>query len=202
MEKMMNKKTLAIVAAAAALLTFPLFAAAEDKLVVQDASQNNVFAVGDNGSLSINGQDTNNTFTYELGGHTGGANHLQITTGSSDSRVTLIAGDPADQAPRFQAIAAQDTNGGNPTAARGWAIFDYGSYLYSLPNAEFKVRNIYFDGTSPIFTDMIRMISNTSVVFPNGNVTIGSLAGSYTNGSAYVCVNNSGQIYASETACP
>ena len=36
----------------------------------------------------------------------------------------------------------------------------------------------------------------------SGNVKIGNLAGSYTGGSAYVCVYNSGQIYASETACP
>jgi hypothetical protein len=36
----------------------------------------------------------------------------------------------------------------------------------------------------------------------NGNVTINNLAGSYTNGSAYVCVNNSGQLYTSESGCP
>ncbi|MEJ2684512.1 MAG: hypothetical protein P8Z71_08970 [Candidatus Sulfobium sp.] len=36
----------------------------------------------------------------------------------------------------------------------------------------------------------------------SGNMTIPKLAGSYNNGSAYVCVNNSGQLYASETGCP
>lgn len=35
-----------------------------------------------------------------------------------------------------------------------------------------------------------------------GNIKSSSLTGTYTNGSAYVCVNNSGVIYASETDCP
>jgi hypothetical protein len=36
----------------------------------------------------------------------------------------------------------------------------------------------------------------------SGVVSINGLAGTYSGGSAYVCVNNSGQIYASEAACP
>jgi len=40
------------------------------------------------------------------------------------------------------------------------------------------------------------------VISSSGIVTIKNLVATYTNGSAYVCVNNSGQIYASETACP
>ena len=40
-------------------------------------------------------------------------------------------------------------------------------------------------------------ISNTTQ-----NLTLSSLAGSYTGGSAYVCVNDAGTIYASEVACP
>ena len=36
----------------------------------------------------------------------------------------------------------------------------------------------------------------------SGVVSINGLSGTYSGGSAYVCVNDSGQIYASETACP
>ena len=54
MEKKMNKKTLAIMVAAAALLTFPLFAAAADKLVVEDGSANKVFSVDDTGGVGFN----------------------------------------------------------------------------------------------------------------------------------------------------
>ena len=52
MKKMMNKKVLAMFVGAAALLALPLFAAAEDKLVVQDAGLNNVFTVDDAGTVS------------------------------------------------------------------------------------------------------------------------------------------------------
>jgi uncharacterized membrane-anchored protein YitT (DUF2179 family) len=36
----------------------------------------------------------------------------------------------------------------------------------------------------------------------NKAVTLNGLSGTYTGGSAYVCVYNSGILYASETACP
>ena len=54
MKKMMNKKTLAILVAGVALLALPLFASAEEKLVVQDAGANNVFSVDDQGGVGFN----------------------------------------------------------------------------------------------------------------------------------------------------
>ena len=36
----------------------------------------------------------------------------------------------------------------------------------------------------------------------SGTVNMNTLSGTYTGGSAFVCVNNAGDIYASETACP
>jgi hypothetical protein len=36
----------------------------------------------------------------------------------------------------------------------------------------------------------------------SGNVTVNGLAGSYSGGSAYVCVNNSGVLFTSESGCP
>jgi len=36
----------------------------------------------------------------------------------------------------------------------------------------------------------------------NGQIQSDVLVGTYTNGSAFVCVNNAGELYTSETACP
>jgi len=54
MKKMMNKKTLAIFIAGAALLALPLIASAQatNKLVVQDSGQNDVFTVDDTGVVA------------------------------------------------------------------------------------------------------------------------------------------------------
>jgi hypothetical protein len=60
-------------------------------------------------------------------------------------------------------------------------------------------------GTSLVFktnlngstTDIGRIILDG-----NGTTTMSDLAGTYSGGSAYVCVYDSGVIYASETACP
>jgi hypothetical protein len=43
---------------------------------------------------------------------------------------------------------------------------------------------------------------NRMVIGSNGTITLPDLASTYTGGSAYVCVYDSGVIYASETACP
>ena len=64
MKKMMNKKTLAIFIAGAALLALPLIASAQatNKLVVQDSGQNDVFAVQSSGKTTVAGsiQSTGN----------------------------------------------------------------------------------------------------------------------------------------------
>jgi hypothetical protein len=36
----------------------------------------------------------------------------------------------------------------------------------------------------------------------SGKMIVNDLKGTYTGGSAYVCVNNNGQLFTSETACP
>ena len=55
---------------------------------------------------------------------------------------------------------------------------------------------VFWAGSNPgSLTETLRLKST-------GTVNMGGLAGSYVGGSAYVCVNNAGDIYASETACP
>jgi len=108
-------------------------------------------SLGDNPALRISASDNNapNGYTLELKGHPsagGNGHHVQLSTASSDSRLTLKAGADNDFAPRLQMTGAAE-----PSSA-GWAIFDYGSYLEDLPNASFKMRFIP-QGTAPI--DMI-----------------------------------------------
>jgi len=45
-------------------------------------------------------------------------------------------------------------------------------------------------------------LSDRMIIDNSGNITITNLAGTYTNGSAYVCVDDSGVLYTSETGCP
>lgn len=40
------------------------------------------------------------------------------------------------------------------------------------------------------------------VVAPNGEFNIQNLASTYTGGSAFLCIANSGRVFASEVACP
>jgi hypothetical protein len=56
---------------------------------------------------------------------------------------------------------------------------------------------ISHDGTNNIFNS-----TGGLFVFTGANIVSPVLAGTYTGGSAYVCVYNNGTIYASESACP
>jgi len=163
------------------------------KLIVKDASGNNtVFSVDDTGDVFTGGTDATNAFQLQVMGHSGGSSHVQLTTNQTNSKISLIASTTNDNAPRFQAVGPQDS--GNP----GWVLFDFGSALYDLPNAEFRLR--HYDTTGNAV--MLRVIGRSTVSFPTGNVQVHSLAGSYSNNSAYVCVHNDGTIYASESPCP
>jgi len=107
--------------------------------------------LGSTPALSIAGTDSLSPGGYSLQvlGHPSGvsaAQHVQITTGNSDSRMTLKCASADDFAPRIQMTGPTD-----PGSA-GWALFDYGSRLQDLPTASFKMRFMPTAG-SPI--DMI-----------------------------------------------
>jgi len=188
MKKMMNKKVLAMLVGAAALLALPLFAAAADKLIVQDAGLNNVFTVEDTGKVVINGTDVNNSFSYGIIGHTGGTSHTQTATGLANSRLSVMAAEDTDYAPRLAMVGPQDT----ATGVRGWMVFDYGSGIYALPDSQFVLRHL---GGSPTdFVNMIEAKGRTSINFPNGNVGIGTTSpthlihlsgGAYSDGATW-----------------
>ncbi len=141
---------------------------AADKLTVKNAGgTSDVFKVSDNGNVNVAGTDSYNAFQLKLMGHGGGVSHVQLVTDQSNSRMTFMAGQATDYAPRFQAVGAQNDDANT----RGWALFDYGSALYNLPNAEFKIRYI----ASPLtIYEMVRVVGRNKVIFPTGNVGIGT----------------------------
>ena len=155
-----------------------------DKLIVKDAGGiSNVFTVQDTGNVIVTGSDSNNAFQVKIMGHAGGVSHAQFVTDQSNSRFSFIAGAANDYAPRFQVVGAQN----DEPAWRGWALFDYGSALYNLPAAEFKIRYI----TPPLNVyDMVRVVAGSKVIFPTGQVAIGTDS---PNASAKLDVN--GPIY-------
>jgi hypothetical protein len=188
MRKIMSKKTLTMCVAAAALFTVPLLASAADKLVVQNGSQEDVFAVGEDGTMRIDGQDANNPFSYKIIGHTGGSSHTQTATDLADSRLTVMAAEAADYAPRLQMTGPQDVAAG----VRGWMIFDYGSGIYDLPNAAFVLR--HFGGSPGDYVNMLQTNGRSSISFPTGNVGIGTTSpghlltlagGAYSDGATW-----------------
>ncbi len=194
MGKMINKKTLTMCVATAALFILPLSASAQvDKLVVKDTGGATKFVVQDTGqvgvgidvpaamldvspgtittdAVKVSATDIYNNFQLKIQGHTGGVAHAQIVTDIADGRFTFLGGPATDFAPRLHLVSGQESEA--PQIA-GWALFDYGSHLVDLPNATFKVRHIDTRAVG-FFTDMLSCIGNTTVAVPNANVGIGT----------------------------
>ena len=138
------------------------------KLQVEDTN------LGDEPALFINGADNQSPagYSFYVRGHPSGAasaQHVQLTTGVSDARMTLKCADATDFAPRLQMTGPTDA--ANP----GWAIFDYGSRLEDLQDASFKMR---FMPTSGAPVDMIHADGRTAVylVPTEGRVGVGTNA--------------------------
>jgi glycerol-3-phosphate cytidylyltransferase-like family protein len=163
---------------------------AAPKLVVEDGAANPVFSVEDTGATSFTGADANNAFSYKIIGHTGGSSHAQTATDLADSRLTVMAAEAIDFAPRLQMTGPQDVVAG----VRGWMIFDYGSALYPLPDARFVLRHM--DGTGKNgFANIMETVGRQSISFPVSNVGIGTTTpthlihlggGAYSDGATWV----------------
>lgn len=163
---------------------------AAPKLMIEDGAANPIFTVDDTGTTAFAGADANNAFEYKVIGHTGGNIHTQTTTGLADSRLTVMAAEETDYAPRLQMIGPQDV----VPLVQGWMIFDYGSANYTLPNSQFVLRHMGGGGKND-FKEMIRAVGRDSVSFPTGNVGIGTTdpthlihlaGGAYSDGASWV----------------
>jgi len=133
--------------------------------------------------LMIEATDSYNSYKFRIQGHTGGDYHVQMVTGDSNSRLTIMPGTSNDFAPRFQGIGAQDSN----VEVRGWAIFDYGSNLYDLPSANLMMR--HYDTTGA--QSMLELQGRNRIYIAHGRLE--TWGGAYCDG--YNWVNASSRDY-------
>jgi hypothetical protein len=145
------------------LIAIPSLVFSADRLIVKDNGGSEVFTVQDTGVVFAGGTDTRNTFSLIMAGHTGGDSHAQIVTNDNNSRLTSMASDAADSAPRFQAIGPEDAGD-----AKGTIYFDYGSNQFDLTTADFLFRHWNTGGQ----VNMMKIFGRDAVTFPTGNVGI------------------------------
>lgn len=169
--------------------------AAVDKLVVQDGSANTVFSVDDLGAVKATSSATvvgPNDYTYmgqSAYSDTNWAGGFFIASRARGTEAAPAAVQLSDT------IFTFDAQGWDGSAwARGGQIMG-------------KVDGPVGPGKIPFYWTF-RTMGNDGVlgdrltIKADGDIAMPKLAKTYVNGSAYVCVNNSGQIFASETACP
>lgn len=143
-------------------------------------------------AFKVSAVDANNSFQYKVLGHVGGTSHTQMITDLANGRFTIMAAEAADYAPRLQMVGPQD----GATAVRGWMIFDYGSELYDLPSAEFRLRHYGTGGTNDYVT-MMQSVGRTAVVFPTTNVKVG--IGTATPAYLFTVTNGTATAYSDGT---
>ncbi len=173
----------------AIVVAIPSLIIAQERLVVQDGSGEDVFKVSEDGIVFVDGDDERNEFELIIAGHTGGDSHAQIVTNQADSRMTVMASTADDFAPRLQMIGPED-----PGNDKGLVLFDYGSKNFDLPEAQFRIRHALVDSN----VDMMTLIGSEAVVFPKSDVVVGigtdnpqfplqvTTGGAYCDGSQWV----------------
>ena len=97
------------------------------------------------------------------------------------------------------------------TSSTIFKVFNYGNLVGETVSIELQSRAfVRYNGvngtldvgaTSNKGLDLYTNGSTTARFATNGNLTLLSLKATYTNGEAYICVDNNGAIFAKETAC-
>jgi hypothetical protein len=169
----------------AVCVALPFSADAADKLVVKNGD-NKVFVVTDTGQVAIGtdapGQDV------DIVAPDNGLIRLSSSVNDNTTKASrlLLRHYSNAQLPVYLFGAAS-------TPTNNFVAFGGGS---TLGNAATQID--LYTASNPTTAMGTSRVSITS----DGNVTVSNLAGSYSGGSAYVCVNNSGRLYTSETGCP
>lgn len=191
------------VVASMGLVVVPAFAA--DRLIVKDAGgTNTVFVVQDTGYTGIGTP----TPTADLVINAKGTNPRGIISAQHSTNA-------------WAAMSTFMKSRGTETAPTSVQTGDYIGFVVNMPHDGasylraggfgFRVDGPVSAGSVPVALDFITGTGGGGgttygpermTISSSGTVKVHSLAGTYTGGSAYVCVNNSGVIYASEAACP
>jgi len=211
MKKSTFRTAVALLSVAAAFCIYPnVTSAATDKLVVQDASGNTVFSVDDTGKVFSASPDT--TFTQ---GTTATANDYTYSNQTAYSDANWAGGFYIAKRARGTSAAPAGVVSGDTIFtfdAQAWDGNDWsrgGQIMGKVAAAPTPGNGTNMTGSVPFYwtfrttgTDGATAPSDRFIIQADGQITINDLANTYTNGSAYVCVNNSGTLFASETACP
>jgi hypothetical protein len=185
-------------------LVLPLSANAVDKLIVQDAAANTVFVVTDTGNVGVKTAVPLSSLNLveTTADPARGLISSQHNTGPQAGVIVLRKSRGTEAAPAAVAsgdfIATIHAQGHDGTQYLSNASTGSMSFLVdgSVAAGSIPTALSFMTGTTPANkAERIRVSSS-------GFVTINGLAGTYVNGTAYVCINNTGQIFASETPCP
>ncbi len=205
--KKLAKKTAAsmLISLLAITLTGGL-SVAEDKLIVEDGSMNKVFSVTDQGVVTSKfigiGMDAPEAQFHVIDEAV--TVNRGIVTGQHNSGVH--AASIQFKKSRGSYAAPQSLVNGDYFGI--FQAFGYDGSAYQR-TAQFGFRSNGAVSAGSIPTDIVFWAGNNAASLTEtlrlkstGTVNMKGLAGSYSGGSAFVCVNNAGDIYASETACP
>jgi len=172
-----------------------------EKLVVQDSQGTTVFSVDDTGKVFSASPST--TFTQ---GTTAAADDYTFSNQEAYSDTNWKGG-------FYVAKRARGTSAAPAAVQLNDTVFTFDAQAWDGTGwarggqIMGKVDGTPAAGKVPFYWTF-RTMGNDGVmgdrmtINADGNITMPDLAGSYSNGSAYVCVNNSGMLYASESACP
>jgi lysophospholipase L1-like esterase len=126
-----------------------------------------------------------------------GAAFVKIGGNFGPSKLLVSANDPS---PIGSGITIQQTGIGD---SRLEFVADNKMWAIGIDNSDddkLKIgsgRKLGLEGATAL-----EVSQSSNILIPLGNLTISALNGTYAGGSAFVCVNNSGTLFASELACP
>ena len=187
-------------------LTAGLSVAQTDKLVVENGGGSKVFGVTDQGIVSGTkmGLGTDAPLSQM---------HVIDEAAAPDRGIITGQHNSGAQAATIKFFKSRGTFGFPETMANGDYFGVFQSWGHDGTDYQ-RTAQFVFRSSGPVSagnipTDIIfwagqsaATLTETLRLKSTGTVNMNGLAGSYSGGSAYVCVNNAGDIYASETACP
>ena len=206
MKDLAKKATVVLLTSLLALSLSAGLSFSADKLVVEDGTLNKVFSVTDQGVVS--------GAKMGLGTYAPLSQmHVIDEAAAPDRGIITGQHNSGAQAATIKFFKSRGTFGFPETMVNGdyFGVFQSwghdGAAYQRTAQFGFRSSGPVSAGTIP--TDIIfwagesaATLTETLRLKSTGIVNMNGLAGSYSGGSAYVCVNNAGDIFASESPCP